>query len=64
MRGHRGVLGSMAKGHILYMPQFAKTLHAFKKNGSFIVILGANWFAKLYSAMFAMDSRFRGNDSD
>ena len=26
-------------------------------------ILGANWFAKLYSAMCAMDSRFRGNDS-
>ena len=27
-------------------------------------ILGANWFAKLYSARFAMDSRFRGNDND
>ena len=27
-------------------------------------ILGANWFAKFYSAMCGMDSRFRGNDSD
>ena len=27
------------------------------------VILGANWFAKLYSAGCGMDSRFRGNDS-
>ena len=27
------------------------------------IILGANWFAKHYSARCAMDSRFRGNDS-
>jgi len=26
-------------------------------------ILGANWFAKLYSARCGVDSRFRGNDS-
>ncbi len=39
-------------------------VEAISKNGSPTVILGANWFAKLYSARCAMDSRFRGNDSD